>query len=30
MDRLIPASEDLRQFLLAYAGGLVFFLAFFS
>jgi hypothetical protein len=29
MDRLIP-SEDLRLFLLTFAGGLVFFSAFFA
>jgi hypothetical protein len=28
MDRLIPASEDLRLFLLTFAGGFVFFSAF--
>jgi hypothetical protein len=28
MDRLIPASEDLRLFLMTFAGGLVFFSAF--
>ena len=28
MDRLIPSSEDVRLFLLAFAGGLVFFSAF--
>jgi hypothetical protein len=30
MDRLIPASEDLRLFLLTFAGGFVFFSAFFA
>jgi len=30
MDRLIPDSEDLRLFLFAFAGGLVFFSAFFA
>jgi hypothetical protein len=28
MDRLIPASENVRLFLLTFAGGLVFFSAF--
>jgi hypothetical protein len=28
MDRLIPASEDFRFFLLTFAGGLVFFSTF--
>jgi hypothetical protein len=28
MDRLIPDSEDLRLFLMTFAGGLVFFSAF--
>jgi hypothetical protein len=28
MDRLIPAAEDVKLFLLTYAGGLVFFSAF--
>jgi len=28
MDRLIPASEDVRLFLLTFAGGLVFFSTF--
>jgi hypothetical protein len=28
MDRLIPDSEDLRLFLLTFAGGFVFFSAF--
>jgi hypothetical protein len=28
MDRLIPASEDVRRFLLTFAGGLVFFSTF--
>jgi hypothetical protein len=28
MDRLIPAAEDVRLFLLAFAGGLVFFSTF--
>jgi hypothetical protein len=30
MDRLIPAAEDVKLFLLAFAGGLVFFSAFFA
>jgi hypothetical protein len=30
MDRLIPDSDDLRLFLLTFAGGLVFFGAFFA
>jgi hypothetical protein len=30
MDRLIPTSEDLRLFLLTFAGGFVFFSAFFA
>jgi hypothetical protein len=30
MDRLIPAAEDVRLFLLTFAGGLVFFSAFFA
>jgi hypothetical protein len=30
MDRMIPASEDLRLFLLTFAGGFVFFSAFFA
>jgi hypothetical protein len=28
MDRLIPAAEDLKLFLMSYAGGLAFFGAF--
>jgi len=28
MDRLIPAADDVRLFLLTWAGGVVFFLAF--
>jgi hypothetical protein len=28
MDRLIPASEDVRLFLLTFVGGLVFFSTF--
>jgi hypothetical protein len=30
MDRLIPDSDDLRLFLMTFAGGLVFFGAFFA
>jgi len=30
MDRLIPAAEDVRLFMLTFAGGLVFFSAFFA
>jgi hypothetical protein len=30
MDRLTPAAEDVKLFLLTFAGGLVFFSAFFA
>ena len=30
MDRLIPSAEDARLFLFTFAGGLVFFGAFFA
>jgi hypothetical protein len=30
MDRLIPAAEGVKLFLLSFAGGLVFFSAFFA
>jgi len=30
MDRLIPSADDVRLFLLTFAGGVVFFSAFFA
>jgi hypothetical protein len=30
MDRLIPAADDVKLFLLTFAGGVVFFGAFFA
>jgi hypothetical protein len=30
MDRLIPAAEDVKLFLLTFAGGFIFFSAFFA
>ena len=30
MDRFIPAAEDVRLFFLTFAGGLLFFSAFFA